>query len=61
MWPYYVGWSIGILNLVVTLYLDWKRHIKNKDKKIKQLEDDVDNWRTTAAMLTRALQKDLDK
>lgn len=32
MIKYLIGWSIGIINLTVTLYLDWKRHIKNKDK-----------------------------
>jgi len=25
MIKYIIGWSIGLLNLVVTLYLEWKR------------------------------------
>jgi hypothetical protein len=32
MLKYMIGWSLGVINLVTTLWLDRKRHGKNKEE-----------------------------
>jgi len=101
MLKYFIGWSIGLVNLAVAIHLDLKRHgtkLRNKTfrgqpqnadlpdhlrafalksnnwlseedirmiysaaEQIEYLEDSVDGWRFTAAKLTEAVQRDLNK